>query len=57
MMDTEYYVLIIIKERKIIMNGGERIAQVLKQEGVEFVFTVCSARNRQPFLRRTRYPV
>ena len=23
------------------MNGGERIAQVLKQEGVEFIFTLC----------------
>ena len=22
-------------------NGGERIAQVLKQQGVEFIFTLC----------------
>jgi len=33
--------LININERKKNMNGGEQIAQVLKHQGVEFIFTLC----------------
>ncbi|MEZ4578432.1 MAG: hypothetical protein R2875_10575 [Desulfobacterales bacterium] len=38
------------------MDGGERIAQILKHQGVEFVFTLCGGVFR-PFWWERKRPV